>query len=72
MRLLKDNIFTLETNLTEKIRLCFDKELNQARSQLNDIKIQFTEYQNTVAAIVRAKVREETNNIDSVMYHKAL
>ena len=38
LRLLKDNIFLLESNLTEKIRLCYDKELDQARMQLADLR----------------------------------
>ena len=31
LRLLKDHIFMLEKNLTEKIRLCYDRELDQTR-----------------------------------------
>lgn len=31
LRLLKDNIFLLEKNLTEKIKLCYDRELGETR-----------------------------------------
>ena len=41
LRLLKDNIFLLEKNLTEKIRLCYDRELDQTRMQLADFRKQF-------------------------------
>jgi len=71
MRLLKDNVFRLEDRLTEKIRLCYDRELDEARASLSDIRKQFTEYQDTVSAMVKAKVRDETNNIDGVMKSKA-
>lgn len=67
MRLLKDNIYLLETNLTEKIRLNYDKELDSARVQLADIKKQFHEYQESVSAMIKAKVRQEQNTIDGVM-----
>ena len=68
MRLLKDNIFMLESYLTTKIQLCYDKELDTARVQLTDIKKQFSEYQESVSAIIRQKVREEQNTIDGVMH----
>lgn len=44
MRLLKDNIFLLEKRLTEKIKLCYDRELDQTRMQLADIRHQFQEF----------------------------
>jgi hypothetical protein len=31
LRMLKDNIFLLEKNLTEKIKLCYDKQLDETR-----------------------------------------
>ena len=44
LRLLKDNVFLLEKNLTEKIKLCYDRELDQARMRLADFGHQFREY----------------------------
>lgn len=41
LRMLKDNIFLLEKNLTEKIKLCYDRELDQTRMQLADFRHQF-------------------------------
>jgi hypothetical protein len=49
----------LETNLTDKIRLHYDRELDSARMQLKDIKRQFYDYQQTVSAMVKAGIREE-------------
>ena len=71
LRLLKDNIFQLESNLTEKIRLCYDRELDQARMQLADFRKQFMEYQESVSAQIKARVREEVNSIDGAMKAKA-
>jgi hypothetical protein len=31
LRFLKDNIFLMEKNLTDKIKLCYDKELDMTR-----------------------------------------
>lgn len=67
MRLLKDNIFLLENRLTEKIKLCYDRELDQTRMQLVDIRQQFREFSESVGAQVKARVREEVNKIDGVM-----
>jgi hypothetical protein len=41
LRLLKDNIFLLEKNLTEKIRLCYDRELDETRMHLADFRQRF-------------------------------
>lgn len=71
IRLIKDNIFLLEKNLTEKIKLCYDRELDQTRMLLSDFRKQFSEYQQSVSAKIRAEVREEVNTIDGVMKKKA-
>ena len=38
MRLIKENVNRLEHDLTEKIRLKYDKDLDTAQAQLADIK----------------------------------
>jgi len=58
LRLLKDNIFLLEKNLTEKIKLCYDRELDQTRMHLADFRKQFGEYQAGVSEKIKALVRE--------------
>ena len=62
LRLLKDNIFLLEKNLTEKIRLCYDRELDQ--TQLADIFKKFKDHRETVKYSIEANVRQEINTID--------
>lgn len=44
LRFLKDNIYLMEKNLTEKIQLCYDKELDMTRMKLNDVRIGLKEY----------------------------
>lgn len=70
-RLLKDNFFLLEKNLTEKIRLCYDRQLDQASMEVADIKQQFKEYGVVAGAIVKKHVNEEVGNIDDEMKKKA-
>lgn len=57
LRLVKDHIFLLEKNLTEKIKLCYDRELDNARMQLADFRKQFLEYQDNVTEQIKAGVR---------------
>ena len=71
LRLLKDNIFLLEKNLTEKIKLCYDRELDQTRMHLADFRKQFGEYQDTVSERIKAYVREQDTSIDERMARKA-
>lgn len=44
LRLIKDNIFTMEAKLKEKVRLSFDKDLEQSRLELAETRKKFTEY----------------------------
>jgi len=41
---MKDNVYLLENGLKEKIRLYFDKDLEQTRMQLEEQKKKFAEY----------------------------
>lgn len=42
---MKDHVFLLEKNLTEKIKLCYETELAETKMKLNDKQKQFIEYQ---------------------------
>jgi len=64
---MKDNVFLLEKGLKEKIRLYFDKDLEQTRVLLDEQKRKFREYQLTLNAYVRENVAENINYIDEVM-----
>ena len=44
-RMIKDNIFGLEKNVKDKVRLYFDKDLEQTRVLLEEQKKKFAEYQ---------------------------
>jgi len=36
LRLMKDNVFLMEKDLTEEIRLCYDRDLAQTKMELAD------------------------------------
>ena len=44
LRFIKDSIFLMEKNLTDKIKLCYDKELDMTRMQLSDVGKGLKEY----------------------------
>jgi len=67
LRLMKDNVFGVEKNLKEKIRLYFDKDLEQTRVLLDESKRKFKEYQLTLNSYMRENVAENINYIDEVM-----
>jgi predicted deacetylase len=67
LRLLKDNVFSLEKGLKEKIRLHFDKDLTQTRVLLDEQKRKFSAYQDTLNSHMRARVTEEVNYIEQTM-----
>ena len=64
---MKDNVFLLEKGLKEKIRLYFDKDLEQTRVLLDEQKRKFKEYQLTLNAYVREHVTDKINHIDEEM-----
>ena len=68
---MKDNIFTLEKKLQDKIRLTYDKDLEEARMKIDEYRKKFLDYSANVNARVIADVRENCNNIDSTMKQKA-
>jgi len=42
--MIKDNVWQMEAKLKEQIRLCFDKDLQQARLELDENRKKFAEY----------------------------
>jgi hypothetical protein len=44
LRMIKDNVWQMEAKLKEQIRLCFDKDLQQARLELDENRKKFAEY----------------------------
>lgn len=45
LRMMKDNVYLLEKNLKDKIRIYFDKDLSDCRKQLVEQKKKFSEHQ---------------------------
>ena len=70
--MLKDNIFLMERNLTEKIKLCYDTDLDQSRMLLADYKKQLLEGRQKLSSDVNRDVRVIQNEIDEVMKKKVL
>lgn len=56
LRLIKDNIFSLESNLKETIKLQFEKDLEQARLMLVENRKKVSEYQKTLNSHMEAAV----------------
>lgn len=70
LRMLKDNIFLMERNLTEKIKLCYDTDLDRSRMLLADYKKQLLEGRQKLASDVKGDVRKLQNAIDEEMKEK--
>ena len=64
---MKDNVFAVEKGLKEKIRLYFDKDLEQTRVLLSESKRKFAEYKGTLNSHMEEKVTTTINQIDAVM-----
>ena len=55
--MLKDNIFLMERNLTEKIKLCYETDLDHSRMLLADYKKQLQEGRQKLSSDVKKDVR---------------
>lgn len=65
MRIVKDNVYSLEDRLKGKIRIEFDKDLQRARQELEELRRKFGEYQNTLNDHMKAEVQKNKNDLDS-------
>ena len=66
-RMMKDNIFGLEKALKEKVRLYFDKDLEQTRVLLAEQINKFKDYQLALNSHIRLDVTNNINHIEEVM-----
>jgi len=64
LRLVKDNIYTMEGKLKSMIRISFDKDLEQARLELGESRKKFSEYQVTLNSHVKADIKRNINELD--------
>lgn len=71
LRLLKENVFSLEHRLTEQIHVTYERELNQTRMELAECRRKFQDFQQAMSTVVTADVRENINSIDAIMKGKA-
>jgi len=67
LRLMKDNTFMLEKGLKEKIRIYFDKDLDQARMALDEQHKKYAEYKEALNSFVKADIKDDINSIDALM-----
>jgi len=54
----------MEAKLKEKVRLSFDKDLEQSRLELAETRKKFTEYQITLNSHVKADITRNINELD--------
>ena len=71
LRLIKDNIFNLETRLNEQVGVTYERELKQTRMELTECRRKFQDYQNAIDTTLTAGVRENINGIDILMRNRA-
>ena len=67
LRLMKDNIYTLEKILKEKIKLRYDKDLEATRLELKEQKRKFFEFQNALQSNMTNEVKLNISQIDEVI-----
>lgn len=67
LRLVKDNVFSLESGLKAKIQLYFEKDLEQTRMLLEESKRKFAEYQRSLNSHVKGEVKDNINNLEVIM-----
>lgn len=64
LRLVKDNIYEMEDKLKDKVRLAYDKDLDQTRRELAEVRKKFAEYQVTLNSHVKADIKRNINELD--------
>jgi len=64
---MKDNVFNLEKDQREKIRLYFDKDLGQARMVLSEEHKKYAEYKEALNTHMNNNIKEDIGYIDILM-----
>lgn len=64
LRLIKDNLFSLESGVKEKVKLYFEKDLSDVRMQLTEMKINFHKYRENMSANLKADVADNISQIE--------
>lgn len=64
LRLVKDNIFQMETRLHDAVRIDFEKDLQEARLALQEERKKFESYQQVLNASMNTEIKEHINELD--------
>lgn len=64
LRLIKDNIFQMESRLKESVRQDFAKDLKQAQLQLEEEKKKFDGYKQVLNTSMKIEIKEHINELD--------
>lgn len=67
LRLMKDNVYNLEKQLKDKIKLRYEKDLDQTRLELLDQKKKFGEYKAALNSTMNGEIKENINEIDGLI-----
>jgi hypothetical protein len=67
LRLIKDNIYSLESGVKEKVRLYYEKDLSDTRVLLAEVKSNFGRYRENMSASLKADVADNINQIEERM-----
>lgn len=67
LRLIKDNIYSLESGVKEKVRLYYEKDLSDTRVLLAEVKNNFGRYRENMSASLKADVADNINQIEERM-----
>ena len=61
LRLIKDNIYSLESGVKEKVRLYYEKDLSDTRMLLAEVKNNFGRYRENMSSSLKADVADNIN-----------
>lgn len=67
LRLIKDNIYALESATKEKVKLYYEKDLSDVRMQLSELKMNFERFRNNMEASLKEQVHENICAIETRM-----
>ena len=65
LRLIKDNIHALESGVKEKVKLYYEKDLNDTRMQLSELKLNFAKFRDNLSASVKDQVHDNIMSMES-------
>ena len=67
LRLIKDNVYSLESGVKDKVRLYYEKDLADTRLQLAEVKANFARFRENMSASLKADVADNISQIEDRM-----